>query len=226
MSSTLGMTAPQPPAPSPLATSQTASPSNTTHQTQQPAQDSSTFQWPAYTSFPPFYTLQPNTTTQTRQLELWSSLITTYCAHPSHRTFRFALSSPPPDLFNNRALARSLKPADIRTLLTHMSTTAGGNVVEFVPAPGRGEQSNAVYVWWRSAAEWADAIYEWVEATGQKGAVLTVFELREEGEGGAAGREWVGMDEGMLRKVLGLLIKRGKAQIFGEAGGGEGVKFF
>ena len=58
---------------------------------------------------------------------------------------------------------------------------------------------------------------------GQKGAVLTVYELRE---GDAVmGREWGGMEEGMLRKVLGVLVKRGKAQVFGQQEG-EGVKFF
>jgi ESCRT-II complex subunit VPS25 len=38
-------------------------------------------------------------------------------------------------------------------------------------------------------------------------------------------KEWVGMEEEMLRKVLGVLVKKGRAQVFGldeEAG----VKFF
>lgn len=59
---------------------------------------------------------------------------------------------------------------------------------------------------------------QWVEGTGQKGAVLTVYELRETGE-------WRGMEEVMLRKVLGLLTKKGKAAVFA-VGDGEGVKFF
>lgn len=64
-------------------------------------------------------------------------------------------------------------------------------------------------------------MYGWVEETGQKGAVLTVYELRE-GE-----RSWKGMEEGMLRKVLQVLVKRGKAQLFSGVGdGGDGVKFF
>ena len=69
-------------------------------------------------------------------------------------------------------------------------------------------------------------MYSWVEESGQKGAVLTLYELRE---GDAVrGKEWKVMDEGMLRKVLGVLVKRGKAQIFTAqaVGDGEGVKFF
>ena len=66
-------------------------------------------------------------------------------------------------------------------------------------------------------------LYGWVDETGQKGAVLTVYELRE---GDAVmNKDWRDMDEGMLRKVLNVLVKRGKAQIFGQEEN-AGVKFF
>jgi ESCRT-II complex subunit VPS25 len=63
----------------------------------------------------------------------------------------------------------------------------------------------------------------WVEETGQKGSVLTIYELRE--SDAVSGKEWREMDEGILRKVLGVVVKRGKGQVFGQAEG-EGVKFF
>lgn len=66
-------------------------------------------------------------------------------------------------------------------------------------------------------------MHGWVDETGQKGTVLTVYELRE-GEA-VQNKEWKGMDEGMMRKVLNVLVKNGKAQIFGQADG-EGVKFY
>lgn len=103
-----------------------------------------------------------------------------------------------------------------------MSKPENGGKIEWIPATGSG-RSESCYIWWRSQGEWADALYAWVESTGQKNSVLTLYELRE-GEGG--GQEWRGMEEAMLRKILGLLVKRGKAQIFGQAGEGEGVKFF
>lgn len=78
-------------------------------------------------------------------------------------------------------------------------------------------------MYWRSLGEWADAIYGWVDETGQKGGVLTVYELRE-GEG-VLGKEWQGMDEDLLRKVLATLVKKGKCQIFGQEET-AGVKFF
>ena len=186
-----------------------------------PLNPTNTFQYPAYTHFPPFYTIQPNATTLSRQLDLWTSLLLSYSAH--HNLYTLSLSTPPADLFTNKTLSRSLKPADIRTLLNHMSTPAGGQTIEWIPPASKTEQSNSVWVWWKSASEWADLIYGWVEGTGQKGAVLTVYELREEG----GGKGWVGMEEGMLRKVLQVLVKRGRAQVFNTGGGdGEGVKFF
>ena len=182
---------------------------------------STTFSFPPHTHFPPFYTLQPNLSTRARQLELWSTLITDYAAH--HRLFRLSLSSPPADLFDNSSLRRRLKAADVRAVLDYMADPANGTRVEWTPPAIRGVPSDAVYVWWRSAGEWAERVYGWVEETGQKGAVLTVYELRE-GEG-VRDREWREMDEGMLRKVLGALVKRGKAQMFGSEGA-DGVKFF
>ena len=111
----------------------------------------------------------------------------------------------------------------MRTVLEHMSKPANGSRIEFIPATTKGEQPSACYVFWKTSGEWADLLHAWIEETGQKGAVLTVYELRE---GDAVrNREWRDMDEGILRKVLGVLVKRGKAQIFGQAGEGEGVKF-
>ncbi|KAK4508352.1 hypothetical protein PRZ48_002090 [Zasmidium cellare] len=186
----------------------TYTPSTSTYTSTDPTK----FAFPAYTSFPPFYTLQPNLTTRARQLELWSSLITSYCAH--HRLFKLSLSSPPSDLFNNTSIKRSLKLNDIRTALEHMSQPSTGPLIEWIAPVSRGEQSNTCWVYWRSLGEWADTIYNWVDETGQKGAVLTVYELRE---GDAVkGKEWQDIDEALLRKILGVLVKRGKCQIFGQ----------
>ncbi len=201
-----------------------STPSQTTQYTPSTAPTANTFLFPPYTQFPPFYTLQPNLQTRVRQLELWSALLTSYFKF--NTLFRLNLSSPPPDLFTNAALNRSLKPSDQRILLDHLSKPENGSVVEYIPptSKGKGEQSTACYVWWRSAQEWANLLASWVDETGQEGTVLTLYELRE---GDAVrGKEWREMDEGMLRKVLGVLVKRGKAQVFGQDGGGEGVKFF
>ena len=63
----------------------------------------------------------------------------------------------------------------------------------------------------------------WVDETGHRNAVLTLFELTE-GEA-TAGTELHGLDADVLRRALAVLGKRGKAQVFGQDGA-LGVKFF
>ena len=41
------------------------------------------------------------------------------------------------------------------------------------------EDGNVVWVWWRSVEEWGSLIDNWVGETGQKGSVLTLYELTE-----------------------------------------------
>jgi len=179
------------------------------------------YQPPTYTTFPPFYTLQPNLQTRARQLTLWSTHLTSFCA--ANKIYRLNLSSPPPGLFSNDTINRALSQPDQRTLLDHLSSPTNGSKVEWIPGSGgRGERSNAVWVYWKSLGEWADSIYGWVDETGQKGGIMTVYELRE-GEG-VQNKEWHGMDEDFLRKVLAVLVKKGKCQIFGQEET-AGVKF-
>ena len=104
-----------------------------------------------------------------------------------------------------------------------MSQPANGPLTEWIAPTTRGEQTSTCFVYWRSLSEWADSIYDWVHETGQKGAVLTVYEIRE-GEA-AQNKEWKDIDEVLLRKILNVLVKRGKAQIFGQEEN-TGVKFF
>lgn len=90
---------------------------------------------------------------------------------------------------------------------------------------GGGGLADKFYVFWKRPEEWADSIYGWVEATGQKGRVLTVWEMLE-GEA-ARGEEFWEMDGDIFSRALGVLVKRGKAQVFGSGGDeGRGVKFF
>lgn len=183
------------------------------------------FTFPAHHSFPPFFTLQPNVTTQARQLALWSSLIQSYCAHG--RIFRLvladALDSP---IFHNARVGRRLDLRAARKVLDWMASSDGGKRAEWCAATKRpqGEEGKtAAWIYWRRPEEWADMVYGWVDGTGQRGSVLTVYELREGEEAGR--QEWTGMDEDMFRRCLEVLVKRGKAQIFG-AEDGAGVKFF
>ncbi|OIW25288.1 ESCRT-II complex, vps25 subunit [Coniochaeta ligniaria NRRL 30616] len=194
------------------------------------------FAFPREFFFPPFFTRQTNLTTHHAQLIKWSSLILSYCRH--HRIYKLSLSLSPsssstpdqssPDaaqpqpgadeLFHNPRIDKRLSLADIKETIDFMRKDGRAEYV----APG-GAGGDVVWIYWRSPEEWAGLIEEWVDGTGQKGTVLTLYELTE---GDATrGAEFHGLDPDLLQKALGILVKRGKAQIFGQEDS-QGVKFF
>ncbi|KAI1473253.1 ESCRT-II complex, vps25 subunit [Daldinia caldariorum] len=189
------------------------------------------FDFPREYHFPPFFTRQTNLTTHHSQLEKWSSLILSYARH--HRLFRLSLSydgTPYEDLFRNRRINRSLRLADAREVLEFMRKEGRAEPVGTGTGSGRdGENGNGggggdvYWVYWRTPEEWAGLIEGWVDETAQKGTVLTLYELTD-GEG-TRGTEFYGLDPDLLQKALQVLVKRGKAQIFGQEDQ-QGVKFF
>ncbi|KAI9151731.1 Vacuolar protein-sorting-associated protein 25 [Paramyrothecium foliicola] len=181
-----------------------------------PANDDGSFSFPREYYFPAFYTRQTNLTTHHAQLTKWSALVLAYARH--HRLFKLQLSAAADsDLFYNRKLDRRLQPADIRDLLDFMRKEGRA---EYAAGAASGD---VVFVYWRKPEEWAALVEAYVDETGQKGSVLTVYELNE-GEG-TRGTELHGMDNEVLLKALNIIVKRGKAQIFGQDDS-LGVKFF
>ncbi|KAK2929913.1 ESCRT-II complex, Vps25 subunit [Fusarium oxysporum f. sp. vasinfectum] len=146
----------------------------------------------------------------------WSDLILAYARH--NRIFRLSLSeAADSDLFVNRKLDRRLQFDDIRDVISYMHTDGR---VEYVGGKTTGD---VVFLYWRKPEEWAELVENYVEETGQKGSVLTVYELVE-GDG-TKGNDIHGMDTDVLLKALNILVKRNKAQIFGQDDS-LGVKFF
>ncbi|CAJ2505254.1 Uu.00g126480.m01.CDS01 [Anthostomella pinea] len=194
------------------------------------------FDFPREYNFPPFFTPQPNLTTRHSQLEKWSALILGYCAW--HRLFRLTLPSVSSnynhntnntntsintdDLLHNRRINRRLSPAHAREILEFMRKEGRA---EYVNGSGGDDDAggDVVWVYWRTPEEWASLLEAWVDGTAQKGMVLTLYELTE-GEG-TRGTEFHGLEPELLQKALHVLVKRGKAQIFGQEDH-QGVKFF
>ncbi|KAE8354068.1 ESCRT-II complex subunit-domain-containing protein [Aspergillus coremiiformis] len=180
------------------------------------------FQFPPTYSFPPFFTPQPNATTRLSQLQKWSALIQSWCRH--HRIHRLSLidavESP---LFHNAPLRKRIPLVEARKILDWMAEGeekgGGGRRAEWID----GGNKTVAWIWWRRPEEWAGILADWIESTGQKNVVLTVYELVEGEE--TMSKEWHGMDVDVMMKSLNVLVKRGKAQVFGNEGQ-EGVKFF
>ncbi|KAK7528781.1 putative vacuolar protein-sorting-associated protein [Phyllosticta citriasiana] len=225
-------TTPQPPySPSPSSHLRTSSipttstsPNPTASNNNNNNNTSPSFSYPPHYSFPPFFTLQPVLSTRTSQLASWSAFIQSYCRHQR----RFALSlvdALESDLFWNRRIGKRLSAQDARAVISYMASAEGGYRAEWVDgaADGSGNASGRVWIYWRRPEEWAGVLEGWVDATGQKNTVLTLYELTE--SDATASQEFHGMDASLLQKSLQVLVKRGKAQIFG-SDDSLGVKFF
>ena len=129
------------------------------------------FPFPRDYSFPPFFTLQTNVTTRHAQFTKWSALILSYARH--HRIFQLSVSAAAEtDLFHNKTLNRRLALADIKEVLEFMKKEGRAEYVD-------GKNSDLVYLWWKTVDEWAGVVETFVEGLGQKGGVLTVWEMRE-----------------------------------------------
>lgn len=147
------------------------------------------FPFPPTYNFPPFFTPQPNSSTRHSQLQKWSSLIQSWCRH--HRQYRLslidALDTP---LFHNAALRKRLDLREARAVLDWMAKSeeegGGGRRAEWIDNAANGNNAapakNVAWIWWRRPEEWADLLADWVDGSGQRGVVLTVYELVE-GEG-------------------------------------------
>ncbi|KAL1842934.1 hypothetical protein VTJ49DRAFT_3722 [Mycothermus thermophilus] len=90
------------------------------------------------------------------------------------------------DLFHNRTINRRLSPADIREVIDFLrrdgrAEYVGGSPPPPPPRSGELSTGTSGYAWiyWRSPEEWAALVEAWVDSTGQKGSVLTLYELIE-----------------------------------------------
>ncbi|KPI44171.1 Vacuolar protein-sorting-associated protein 25 [Cyphellophora attinorum] len=198
-------------------------------QSTQPLAPVEPFTFPSRYSFPPFFTVQPTQSTRQAQLLRWSDLVQRYCRH--HKIFllhlQTALDTP---LFHNAALRKRLSMNDARAVIDFMATPSASSAAGTVGGGGdgraewlEGSQRGSAWIWWKKPEEWGNLIASWVEETGQKGVVLTLYELVE-GETTTT-QEFYGLDMRVLQMALQTQVKKGKAQVFGTEDE-QGVKFF
>ncbi|KAH8808420.1 putative vacuolar protein-sorting-associated protein [Xylogone sp. PMI_703] len=181
----------------------------------------SPFKFPREYYFPPFFTRQPISTTFHAQTQKWATLILAYCR--AHKLWKLSLiDALDTELFWNKAIGKKMSLNDAREIVDFMRKDGRA---EWVGATSKGTEGekNVAWIYWRNPEEWAGVIADWVDETAQKNTVLTLYELAE-GEA-TISQEFHGMDPDLLQKALNVLVKRGKAQIFGQEDQ-QGVKFF
>lgn len=168
------------------------------------------FQWPWQYKFPPFFSIQPNLETRTKQLEAWCSLVLTYQRHTKQYSIDVTEVQNSP-LFYNKAINRKLSLDAIYTVLDELRKR--GNV------EWQDKFKKQCLVTWRTPDEWGKMIYSWVCANGLNNTVCTFYELTE-GEN-TSNQEFHGIDKWLLVRALKTLEAANKAAVMD-----EGVKFF
>ncbi|KAM6042294.1 vacuolar protein-sorting-associated protein 25 [Chlamydotis macqueenii] len=172
------------------------------------------FAWPWQYSFPPFFTLQPNSETRQKQLSAWCALALAYSQQ--HRlpamTVREAQDSP---LFANQRLQRKLPLESIQVVLEELRKN--GNL-EWLD-----KNKTSFLIMWRRPEEWGKLIYQWVLKNGLTNSVFTLYELASGDD--TENEEFHGLDETMLLRALQALQQEHKAEII-TLDDGRGVKFF
>nr|XP_019046965.1 ESCRT-II complex subunit VPS25 [Kwoniella bestiolae CBS 10118]OCF25895.1 ESCRT-II complex subunit VPS25 [Kwoniella bestiolae CBS 10118] len=163
-----------------------------------PITSESGFEYPAIWSFPPFFTLQPNPSTLSHQLELWRALILRWARH--ERVFKVNTDSGEAGgVFENKRIKREA-------------------------APDPPKQDNKYLIYWKKPDEWGDLIYTWVTDNGLNSSIMTFYEITDGDLSHTT--EFYELPPPILRKALESLVKRGKAQLLeGKGEVGEGVRF-
>ncbi|KAL7565288.1 hypothetical protein ACA910_014579 [Epithemia clementina (nom. ined.)] len=172
-----------------------------------------TFQFPEFYSFPPFFTIQPVLATKEKQLALWRELILNY--HTKLKIKTLVVHECP--LWKNTIIQRQLQPNEIQVVMD--------DFVRSGHAEWQDDNRTVARILCRKPEQLATDIYQWAEKNGYINSVCTVYELHS-GED-VNGMSFQGADEELLRRALAILEQRGKCTIFkGETSEEDGIKFF
>ncbi|KAG0317647.1 Vacuolar protein-sorting-associated protein 25 [Podila horticola] len=177
------------------------------------------FQFPSIHNFPPFYTLQPTTSTWKNQADLWSTIIMRYYRH--HRLYLLDLDDSTvtnEQLFNNLRINRRLKPETIQAIVDEMVKKGDAEW------DATSKKRRAI-IYWRKPEDWAAMISSWVFESGLNNSILTYYEIAH-GDN-SEDQEFYNIHPTVLQKSMDILVKRGVAATFQGANFEEmGVKFF
>eukprot|EP01061_Rhynchopus_euleeides_P003292 TRINITY_DN12556_c0_g1_i1.p1 TRINITY_DN12556_c0_g1~~TRINITY_DN12556_c0_g1_i1.p1 ORF type:complete len:205 (+),score=69.91 TRINITY_DN12556_c0_g1_i1:443-1057(+) len=171
------------------------------------------YTFPDVYSFPPLFTLQRAPETREKQCEMWHSIVTGYCG--SRKQYEISTGD---GVFSNDTISRRLDADSARVILGSLVST--GKAV-WQKNPATGQATDTCYIAPRPLLEYANELYQKVDDEGQVGSVMTLYELTQDQ---AQGTSWEGMPEGLMRCVLDVLQKQGRAEVI-DMGGDDGVKF-
>lgn len=176
----------------------------------------SEFNFPWQFNFPPFFTIQPNLETRKIQLDTWSSLIIDYCCFKKLVSINLAKMINEP-IFYNKKIDRQLNKESLMLILDYMQNRGS---IEWM-----NKEKTDCFIYWKTAQEWSQIIYNWAKETGQLNTTLTFYEILEDDSN--AKQPFYKLDHKLFVKVLNHLNGQGKAEIIGDPDSSDsGVKFY
>ncbi|KAI0698353.1 ESCRT-II complex vps25 subunit, partial [Cytidiella melzeri] len=175
------------------------------------------FLLPSIHAAPPFFTLQPNPTTQATLTAQWTRLILSYARHRQLFLLRVEDAETPgsdwDEIFRNERINRKLLASHLSTILADMVSK---NLAVYEPV----KQTSSVLLYWRTPDEWAEVLHSWAESTGQLNTILTFYDIIQP----PVPSPLTGLPTTILRKAINTLAKTSRSQTIAVADG-EGVRF-
>eukprot|EP00892_Ulva_mutabilis_P006091 jgi/Ulvmu1/3854/UM018_0073.1 len=169
------------------------------------------FTFPAFFSYPPYFTLQPNKESQAKQIELWKQLLLQYAK--AKRKYKYYLKEDSCHPFHNPMIQRSLSLEGRQAVC---SALVAEGKAEWV-----GKDQTVCLVTIQPVPLWASTIHD-VVRTRFTTSIVTIEELHSGDE--ARGTELEGLPEELIHRALQVLEKQGHVSMF-STDKGTGVKF-
>ena len=178
-------------------------------------------------SFPPFFTIQPNTETRRLQMDAWCEIILDYCRRKRIFTLNIgdSLMKAP---FRNDSISRNLTEESLIAILNEMAKRGRIEWIRSESGDGKKKQAadqidsnHSCLVYWLKPEEWATTVQQWVDAKAVSNTVCTFYEITSDDRSDPALK---GLDERILLKALHLLEDKGKATVM-KLDDSYGVKF-
>ncbi|CAA7265161.1 unnamed protein product [Cyclocybe aegerita] len=175
------------------------------------------FLLPSIHSAPPFFTEQPNPTTQSIATEQWIRLILSYARHRKLFVLRVEDAETTDgdweEILRNDRINRKVLPGHLSNF---MKVMVERNLAGYEPP----RQMRSVLVYWRLPEEWAEVLYDWVVSSGQLSTILTFYDITDP----PIESPLTNIPIPLLRKAIAILGKTGRSQLIAIADG-EGVRF-
>ncbi|KAJ3482158.1 hypothetical protein NLI96_g7175 [Meripilus lineatus] len=174
------------------------------------------YRLPSIHAAPPFFTQQPNPSTQATVTEHWTRLILSYGRFKKIWLLKLedaeVAGNDWDEILRNDRINRKLPSSHLGHILKQM---VAKNQAIYDPP----KQTRSVLLYWRTPEEWAEVLHEWAISTGQLNTILTFYEIIEP----SIPSPLSGIPLPILRKAINILTATNRAQIITIADG-EGVR--